>query len=129
VKDAKKDVVASAQVMAETQLLYYSGDDAMTIPLLSVGAVGVIGTSTHFTGRRTQELIRAFRDGRTSDVLRLYRALLPVYTGVFATQGCILVKSGLAHVGIPVGGLRAPLLEASPAQAAAFNALLDAADL
>ena len=53
VKDAKGDLTASGRVMAETDLAYYSGDDAITLPLLSIGGVGVIGTSTHFSGAGT----------------------------------------------------------------------------
>jgi dihydrodipicolinate synthase/N-acetylneuraminate lyase len=44
VKDAKGDLQASAQVMANSDLAYYSGDDALTLPLLSIGAMGVVGT-------------------------------------------------------------------------------------
>jgi len=126
VKDAKNDAVASAEVMAKTGLAYYSGNDAWTLPLMSVGAVGVVGTSTHFTGARTRDMIDAFLAGRLDDAIAIQRQLLPVYTGVFATQGCMLVKAGLAHIGLPVGSVRAPLLDASPAQAATFAALLDA---
>src|SRR4051794_8328675 len=59
VKDAKGDLVASATVLAATDLAYYSGDDAMTLPLLAIGAVGVVGTSTHFVGPETKQLIEA----------------------------------------------------------------------
>ncbi|MEL4359082.1 MULTISPECIES: 4-hydroxy-tetrahydrodipicolinate synthase [unclassified Luteococcus] len=129
VKDAKGDLAGSARVIAESTLTYYSGDDAMTLPLLSVGGAGVVGTSTHFTGRRTRQLIDAFLAGRLDEALALHQALLPVFTGVFATQGVMLVKAGLAHQGFGVGGVRAPLPEATAEEAAAFAALLDAADL
>ena len=129
VKDAKNDIVASAQVMAACDLVYYAGDDAKLLPLLSVGAVGVVGTSTHFTGRRTVGLIQAWLRGDQNEALQIFRSLLPAYTGVFATQGVMMVKAGLAHQGFPVGGLRAPLLSASDQQAKAFGAILDATDL
>ena len=129
VKDAKGDVVSSAKVMARTDLAYYSGDDAMTLPLMSVGGVGVVGTSTHFTGARTKQLIEAFATGDPARAMELHRELLPVFLGVFATQGCMLVKAGLAARGFAPGGLRRPLKPASDAQAAAFVALLDAAGL
>ncbi|MCL2316629.1 MAG: 4-hydroxy-tetrahydrodipicolinate synthase [Actinomycetia bacterium] len=130
VKDAKKDMAASARVIAETDLAYYSGDDAWTLPLLAVGGVGLVGTSTHFTGRRAAEMIDAFTAGRPAEALARNAALLPVFTGVFATQGCVLVKSGLKHLGLLADDvLRGPLLSANPAEAAAFAALLDAADL
>jgi 4-hydroxy-tetrahydrodipicolinate synthase len=130
VKDAKKDLAASASVLAQTDLVYYAGDDALTLPLMSVGGSGVVGTSTHFTGRRTAEMIDAFVAGRLDEAVARNAALLPVYTGVFATQGCMLVKAGLKHLGL-LGNdrLRQPMLSASQEQAAAFAALLDAADL
>src|SRR3954447_11406025 len=114
VKDAKGDLAASARVIAQSDLAYYSGDDAMTLPLLSVGAVGVVGTSTHFSAVGTKQMIEAYLAGDVARTLRLHQQLLPIYTGIFATQGCILVKAGLKLQGRDVGGLRSPLLEATP---------------
>jgi len=126
VKDAKNDVQASARVISETGLDYYSGNDSWTLPLMAVGGVGVVGTSTHFTGADTAAMIEAFIAGDNAAALEWHQRLLPVYTGVFATQGCIMVKSGLAHRGMPVGGCRLPMVPATPAQAATFAELLDA---
>lgn len=69
VKDAKGLVVESAKVIAATDLAYYSGDDAMTLPLLAVGGAGVVGTSTHFTGVATREMIEAFLAGDRKSVV------------------------------------------------------------
>lgn len=129
VKDAKKDLDASSQVMSATDLDFYSGDDAITLPLLAIGGVGVVGTSTHFTGRPVKRMIEAFLAGNNAEALRLHRALLPVFTGVFATQGCLMVKAGLAHQGLPVGHCRAPLSAAPTELAEEFATILDAADL
>lgn len=129
VKDAKGLPVQSAVVMANSDLAFYSGDDAMMLPLMAVGGVGVVGTSTHFSGARTAELIATWLSGDIDAALSLYRALLPVYQGVFATQGVMLVKAGLAARGRGAGGVRAPLLNASEAQTRAFVSLLDAAGL
>lgn len=113
VKDAKGDVQATAQVLAETDLAFYAGDDGLTLPWLSVGAVGVIGTSTHFTGVQTQQLVAAFEAGDLATALAIYRQVLPLYRGIFAAQGVILVKAGLTLIGRSVGGLRPPLVEAT----------------
>jgi 4-hydroxy-tetrahydrodipicolinate synthase len=129
VKDAKGDLTASARVIAQTDLAYYSGDDAMTLPLLSVGAVGVVGTSTHFSAVGTKQLIEAYLDGEVATALRLHQQLLPIYTGVFATQGCILVKAGLRLQGRGVGGLRSPLIEATAAEVEGLRSALAAAGL
>ena len=113
VKDAKGDLAASARVMAETNLAYYSGDDAMTLPLLAIGGVGVVGTSTHFCGTQTRAMIDAFERGDVAAAARLHRQLLPIYTGIFRTQGTILVKAGLRERGFDAGPVRPPLVEAT----------------
>jgi 4-hydroxy-tetrahydrodipicolinate synthase len=113
VKDAKGDLVSSSRVIAETGLAFYSGDDAVTLPLLAVGAVGVVGTSTHFAGTGTKALIDAYVRGDVDEALRLHRQLLPIYTGIFRTQGTILVKAGLRLRGLDVGPVRLPLVDAT----------------
>jgi 4-hydroxy-tetrahydrodipicolinate synthase len=113
VKDAKGDLSASARVIAETGLAYYCGDDALTLPLLSVGGAGVVGTSTHFCGAATKTMIEAYERGEVTEALRLHRQLLPIYTGIFRTQGTILVKAGLALRGRPAGPVRPPLIDAT----------------
>lgn len=129
VKDAKKDLDASSRVMAETDLDFYSGDDAITLALMAIGGVGVVGTSTHFSGRPVHRMIDAFLAGDNAEALRLHRVLLPVFMGVFATQGCLMVKAALAHQGLPVGTCRPPLSAAPPDLAERFAAILDATDL
>ena len=129
VKDAKGDLTASSRVIAQSELAYYSGDDAMTLPLLSIGAVGVVGTSTHFSALGTKQLIEAYLAGDVATALRLHQQLLPIYTGIFATQGCILVKAGLKLQGRDVGGLRSPLIEASAAELEDLRSALAAAGL
>jgi len=129
VKDAKGLVVESATVMASTTLAYYSGDDAITPALLSVGGVGLVGTSTHFTGRRMHEVIDAYVDGRIDEALSTYREILPVLTGVFAAQGATMVKAGLAHQGFTVGKVRPPQTMPTPEQAETFFGVLDRTQL
>ena len=113
VKDAKGDLVGSSRVMAESDLAYYSGDDAMTLPLLALGAVGVVGTSTHFCGPQVQELIAAYEGGEVAEAVRMHRQLMPIFTGIFRTQGSILVKAGLRLQGRDVGPVRLPLVDAT----------------
>jgi 4-hydroxy-tetrahydrodipicolinate synthase len=116
VKDAKAALVESARVIASTDLAYYSGDDPLTLPLLAIGGVGLIGTSTHLSGARTKELIEAYLGGDTSRALALHQQLLPIFTGIFRTQGTILVKAGLRLQGLPAGPVRPPLVEATDAE-------------
>ena len=116
VKDAKGDLAGSADVLRRTDLAYYSGEDAAILPLLSIGAVGVVGTSTHFIGPQTRAMIEAYERGDTAGALALHRQLLPLFTGIFRTQGTILVKAGLRALGLPAGPVRSPLVDATEAE-------------
>jgi 4-hydroxy-tetrahydrodipicolinate synthase len=122
VKDAKGDLTASSWVLSRTDLAFYCGDDATTLPMLAIGAVGIVGTSTHFTGQQTKELIQAYARGDVAEALALHRRLLPLFTGVFRTQGTILVKAGLAIKGLPAGPVRPPLVDATAEQVAQLRA-------
>lgn len=129
VKDAKGDLAGTARILAETDLAFYSGNDADTLPLLSIGAVGVIGTSTHFSGVGTKALIEAYERGDVAEALRWHRQLLPIYTGIFRTQGTILVKAGLRLRGRDVGPVRSPLVDATEHEISHLRADLAAAGL
>ncbi len=129
VKDAKGDLQASAQVMAASDLAFYSGDDAMTLPLLSVGGVGVVGTSTHFSGTGMRELIEAYVGGDPATALACHRRLLPILSGVFLTQGCIMVKAGLRLQGRGNGRLRPPMPPATEDETAFLRDALRAVGL
>ena len=129
VKDAKADLVASSTVLASSDLVYYAGDDALTLPLMSVGGVGVVGTSTHFCGPQVRALIDAVVAGDLAEALRWHRRLLPIFTGIFATQGVILVKAGLELQGRGVGGVRLPMVPATAEQRADLARALEAAGL
>jgi 4-hydroxy-tetrahydrodipicolinate synthase len=83
---------------------------------LSIGAVGVVGTSTHFIGAPTKDMIEAYERGDHAGALALHRRLLPLFTGVFRTQGSILVKAGLNRLGLPAGPVRPPLADATEAE-------------
>ncbi|MEV4661439.1 4-hydroxy-tetrahydrodipicolinate synthase [Micromonospora echinofusca] len=129
VKDAKGDLTATSWVTSRTNLAFYSGEDSLTLPSLAVGGVGVVGTSTHFTGTLTKQMIEAYDAGDTATALSLHRRLLPLYTGIFRTQGVILVKAGLAAAGKPAGPVRSPLVDATDDEIAQLRADSAAAGL
>lgn len=128
-KDAKLDLEATSWVLARTDLAYYSGHDPWTLPLLAIGAVGVVGTSTHVTAAVTGQLIDAFVAGDVARARELHQQLLPLYTGIFRTQGTILVKAALELMGFPVGGVRLPLVAATQEQREQLQRDLDAAGI
>ncbi|MDY7086526.1 MAG: 4-hydroxy-tetrahydrodipicolinate synthase [Actinomycetota bacterium] len=116
VKDAKGDLIASSWVLSRTDLAYYSGDDAATLPLLSIGGVGLVGTSTHFTGGLAKDMIEAFERGDNGAALALHRRAMPLFTGIFRVPGTMLVKAGLNAQGRPAGPVRSPLVDATAAE-------------
>ncbi|MCZ7376214.1 4-hydroxy-tetrahydrodipicolinate synthase [Micromonospora sp. WMMC250] len=129
VKDAKGDLTATSWVTSRSALAFYSGEDALTLPALAVGSVGVVGTSTHFTGALTAQLIDAYDAGDMPTALALHRRLLPLFTGIFRTQGTILVKAGLAALDLPAGPVRPPLVDATDDEIAQLRADFAAAGL
>ncbi|MFF5179149.1 4-hydroxy-tetrahydrodipicolinate synthase [Micromonospora sp. NPDC000316] len=129
VKDAKGDLTATSWVTSRTALAFYSGEDALTLPALAVGSVGLVGTSTHFTGALTAQMIEAYDAGDMPAALALHRRLLPLFTGIFRTQGTILVKAGLASLGLPAGPVRPPLVDATDDEIAQLRADFAAAGL
>ena len=130
VKDAKGDLIASSQVISETGLAFYSGDDAYN-------AAAARGRWRRRRRARrptsvasaTKAMIEAFERGDTAKALRRHQQLLPIYRGIFATQGCILVKAGLALIGRPVGSVRPPLVDATEHEVSHLRADLAAAGL
>ena len=108
VKDAKGDLVSSSWVMKHSELVYYSGDDALNLPLMSIGAQGVVSVVGHVAADRLRALTTAYGQGRVSDALQIHRDLLPVYTGMFRYPGAASAKAVLRRMGLPAGPVRGP---------------------
>lgn len=117
-KDAKGDLEAAQWAMARCDLGWYSGDDVLNLPLLSVGANGFISVVGHVVGDRIKAFAQDFWAGRVNEAMAINRALLPIYTGTFRTQGAILTKASLRLLGLPAGPVRSPLIDATDAQIA-----------
>jgi 4-hydroxy-tetrahydrodipicolinate synthase len=116
VKDAKGDFGAGSWTMARTPLVFYSGDDMLNLPWLSVGAAGFVSVVGHVVGDRLHELIDAHGAGKVGEAQRIHRELLPVYAGTFRNQGVIMTKASLGLLGLPGGPVRLPLTDATPAE-------------
>ncbi len=115
-KDAKDDLAATARLLAEVDLAVYCGTDALNLPQLAVGAVGVVSVASHVVTPQLVQLVRAYNAGDVERARALNRSLQPVYTGMFRTQGVILAKAALGLLGLPVGPVRLPLVDATEEQ-------------
>jgi len=105
--------VSALRAACGDRLAIYSGDDALTLPMLTVGAVGVVSVASHLAGDRIQRLVQAFLAGDQATALALHEQLLPLCKALFCTTNPIPVKAALELAGWPVGAPRLPLLSAS----------------
>nr|WP_189179207.1 4-hydroxy-tetrahydrodipicolinate synthase [Microbispora rosea] len=122
VKDAKGDLFAASQVMASTGLVFYSGDDLLNLPWLSVGAVGYVSVVGHVAGAELASMVDSYRSGDVENALAVHRRLLPVVSAIMTrTQGAIMVKAALKLVGQDAGYVRPPLVDATQEQIAALR--------
>lgn len=115
-KDAKGDLEAAQRVLARVDLPWYSGDDILNLPLLSIGACGFISVVGHLVGDRLADLAATYFAGDVDSARALNAQLVPVYTGCFRTQGVILIKAALRELGLPAGPVRMPLVDATEEQ-------------
>lgn len=112
-KDAKGDLGAAAWAIARSDLAWYSGDDILNLPLLSVGAAGTVSVVGHLVAGELRAMIEAFLAGEVAKAAAIHQSLLPVFTGMFRTQGLILTKAALTLQGLPAGPVRLPLVDAT----------------
>jgi 4-hydroxy-tetrahydrodipicolinate synthase len=103
------------------KLRVYSGDDSLTLPMMAVGACGVVSVASNVAGRLVAEMVKAFAAGETARATELHLQLLPLFKGLFLTTNPIPVKAALRLQGFDAGGLRLPLIEATEEQIAAVR--------
>jgi 4-hydroxy-tetrahydrodipicolinate synthase len=107
----------------------YSGDDATTLPTLSVGGYGIISVASHLIGAKMKELISAYLEGRVKDAIALNAKCYPFFNGLFncphPVPNPVAVKYALTLRGLPVGGVRLPLVPVNDAEAHFLQNLLE----
>lgn len=123
VKEASGSLDQMSHIISGTDKGFkmYSGDDALTLPLLSIGGDGVISVTSHIAGTEMQQMIKAFKAGDTANAATMHRTLLPLFHAVFSAPNPVPVKYALAKMGIETGGVRMPLVAGLGAGAAAFD--------
>jgi 4-hydroxy-tetrahydrodipicolinate synthase len=129
VKDAKGDLHAGTQLMAETGLAYYSGDDALNLPWLAMGATGFISVISHLAPGQLRDLLSAFTSGDHTTARKINVGLSPLSNAMSRLGGVTLSKAGLRLQGIEVGDPRLPQVAASPDQIDALAADMRAASV
>ncbi|WP_190822222.1 4-hydroxy-tetrahydrodipicolinate synthase [Saccharopolyspora pogona] len=116
VKDSKHDLLAGSEVLASTDLAYYSGEDPLNLPWLSVGAVGFVSVIGHVVGDRLRKMLDAFEAGDVAGAREVHNGLLPVYRSMNFVGGVIFSKTALRLCGYETGQPRLPLPGATEEQ-------------
>ncbi len=102
----------------------YSGDDSMTLPIMSIGGSGVVSVASHIAGREIKQMVLEFQSGNYREALRIHHRLLPLFKVLFITSNPSPVKGALKLLGNDTGPLRLPLVELTEDEQAAVRKVL-----
>lgn len=126
IKEASGDLEAVAAIIEHTgdEFFVYTGDDASTLPVLAIGGTGIVSVSAHIIGNEMQEMVQNFKTGNTKQAAEIYRGLLPIMKAMFAAPNPSPTKAALNLLGVPVGGVRLPMIALPENEVAALKELL-----
>lgn len=126
VKEASGNIDQIAEICkgAPEGFWVLSGDDSMTLPLMEKGGHGVISTAGNIVPKEMKELVDLCAAGEWDAARAAHDALMPIMKGLFKVSNPILTKQALNLIGIPVGGLRLPMVEATPEQTEELKTIL-----
>ena len=130
-----KDAAASVEQTKKTAELVpsgftiWSGDDSMALPMMKVGAVGVISVASHIVGKEIAAMVAAYHAGNLKKAEALHDRLLPLFNVLFITANPTPVKAALAMIGLPVGIPRLPLIEANEKEKEQIRSVLKGLEL
>ncbi|MBP1949180.1 4-hydroxy-tetrahydrodipicolinate synthase [Virgibacillus litoralis] len=112
VKEASGDLNLTSTVIEGTpdNFSVYCGEDAITLPMLAIGADGVVSVASHIIGNEMKNMVNAYQSGDVKNAASLHRKLLPIMNGLFAAPSPTPVKAALKMKGMDVGGVRLPLV-------------------
>ncbi|MDP5273498.1 4-hydroxy-tetrahydrodipicolinate synthase [Chengkuizengella sp. 2205SS18-9] len=114
-KEAHNDLDLISQVIAKTDddFKVYSGDDGLTLPMLSIGAYGVVSVAGHIIGKEIKAMLSAYVNGEIKKATQLHHKCHAIFTGLFLCPSPSLTKYALGLLDMDVGGMRLPITEAS----------------
>ncbi len=118
------DQVSEIRRLTPKEFQIYSGDDSLTLPLLAIGATGVVSVAAHLVGNQLQQMIHAFRAGKVEIATQIHLQLFPLFKALFLTTNPIPVKKALKLQGWEVGSTRPPLCEADAQTCQKLEAVL-----
>lgn len=108
---ADMDAITELKMRCPEGFVIYSGDDSLTLPMLSLGAQGVISVASHFLGIEIKSMIRNFKTGDIKAAFNMHRKLYPAFKKLFMAPNPVPIKAALAHMEIIADYVRQPLVE------------------
>jgi 4-hydroxy-tetrahydrodipicolinate synthase len=127
VKEAGGNLDAMTKIISNTpdDFSLYSGDDGLTLPIMSIGGKGIVSVASHVIGNEMQQMIKDFVEGNVSAAAKAHQKLLPVMKGLFTSPSPTPVKTALQMKGLDVGSVRLPLIPLSEAERTKLSQLLN----
>jgi 4-hydroxy-tetrahydrodipicolinate synthase len=110
--------VSKMKTLVPDDFVIYSGDDSMTLPMMSVGGYGIISVAGHVVGNQIRAMVDAFVAGKVEEAAARHKELYPIFKSLFITSNPVPVKYALQQVGIGNAKVRLPLVEASDSEKA-----------
>ena len=105
------DTITELKMACPNDFVIYSGDDSLTLPMLSVGAHGVISVASHIFGKEIKSMIRNYKSGQVLAASNMHRILYPLFRKIFMAPNPTPIKALLSKVGIIENYVRRPLVE------------------
>jgi len=119
------DVITELKLSCPSDFAIYSGDDSLTLPMLSVGAHGVISVASHIFGKEIKSMIRNFKTGDIMTARNMHQKLYPIFKKLFMTSNPVPVKAALEYKGLIEEYVRKPLVELTKAEKAELIFTID----
>ncbi|MDZ4167871.1 MAG: 4-hydroxy-tetrahydrodipicolinate synthase, partial [Coriobacteriia bacterium] len=126
VKEASSNLTQIASIIDGSPVGFevLSGNDEDTLPMMGLGATGVISVASHVVGPQLAEMLNAQASGDHTRALKIHLELMPLFKALFMTANPIMVKKALDLVGFPVGECRLPLIPATDEQTAELTRIM-----
>lgn len=122
---ADMDIITETKRLCPDDFLIYSGDDSLTLPMMSVGAYGVISVASHIIGKEMKAMINLYKSGRFEEATAMHLKLYPLFKKIFMAPNPVPVKQCLAKMGIIENHVRLPLVPLDEKELAELYAVLE----
>ncbi|WP_422124271.1 4-hydroxy-tetrahydrodipicolinate synthase [Planococcus sp. X10-3] len=131
VKEASGNLDATSLIIEETHddFTVYSGDDGLTLPLMAIGADGIVSVASHIIGNEMQAMVADFTSGKIKEAAAQHRKLLPMMNALFAAPNPVPVKTALQLMGIQTGTVRLPMIPLNDEETNTLRQLLEAGNI